>query len=334
MLIALVSGIKGIRFTLVIHIPLLISCGLLWMKEMYDRKEVKLLTNMGGVKSKLSISALLLLISNGMGYILNQKYFSIKYSFYSYEDITFGNLDNPNLFARIGDKITGTFHVLGYSYGVPVFSLEGIKNVLIVLVVIIFIYCCCNIIKNCKDYSSIQLNAVIFVISSILFNLFIFILTDNFVARYFVPVIIWIIIVFAAYLNRKAELLWEKIVKLGIGVVLAFYMFIACMHTVQWVETIKANDHRMEAIAFLKGNNYSFGYSTYWNGNIVTALTNEEVELANILSPETMDYYMWNTNKEYYVEGYHSRKCFIILTSDEVEQYAECPVILGGNIVY
>ena len=74
-----------------------------------------------------------------MGYILNQKYFSIKYSFYSYEDITFGNLDNPNLFARIGDKITGTFHVLGYSYGVPVFSLEGIKNVLIVLVVIIFL---------------------------------------------------------------------------------------------------------------------------------------------------------------------------------------------------
>ena len=111
-----------------------------------------------------------------MGYILNQKYFSIKYSFYSYEDITFGNLDNPNLFARIGDKITGTFHVLGYSYGVPVFSLEGIKNVLIVLVVIIFIYCCCNIIKNCKDYSSIQLNAVIFVISSILFNLFFFII--------------------------------------------------------------------------------------------------------------------------------------------------------------
>ena len=86
--------------------------------------------------------------------------------------------------------------------------------------------------------------------------------------------------------------------------------------------------------AYLEEKGYTFGYASYWNGNIITELTDGAVEIANIREIDRMDMFTWSSPVVYYQEGYHNGKTFILLTAEEAAEYARLPVIAAGEVVY
>ena len=119
-----------------------------------------------------------------------------------------------------------------------------------------------------------------------------------------------------------------------ITIICVGFLALGCFQTTKSVLHSKGNEHRQASIEFLEDNGYTFGYSTYWNANVVTAISNGKVEVASIYSPETMDYYLWGTTKDYYKEGYHDGKCFLLLTLEEREAYKEGSVLSNGQEIY
>ena len=70
--------------------------------------------------------------------------------------------------------------------------------------------------------------------------------------------------------------------------------------------TVDKNETKRPVAEFLAGNGYDFGFATYNNANIITELTNGEVEIGNIGDPEHLEYFKWSSPMKYYEEGYHA----------------------------
>ena len=86
--------------------------------------------------------------------------------------------------------------------------------------------------------------------------------------------------------------------------------------------------------AFLQENEYSFGYASYWNANIMTELTDGYVEVANIREFEDMSYFYWSSPMKYYEPDYHKGKTFLLMTQEQLAEHAELSVVSEGEKVY
>lgn len=63
---------------------------------------------------------------------------------------------------------------------------------------------------------------------------------------------------------------------------------------------ISSNEEQYHLIDFLKNSNLSFGYGEYWDSNVITYLSHEEVTIRPILIENGLDPYYWNSAKRWY----------------------------------
>lgn len=334
--LSIFSGIGGIRLTLLLYIPLVAACIVNWIMEVKDNEigANKWREAINGKAFRPMVWSLFYLLFDGIGYVLNVKYFARVYQFQGSDKVFWGDIYGVNLFDRLGDRFAGIANTLGYYGNINVFSLEGIKNLLALAVMVVSVYCHVHIIKNWKKYPAVQINMTLFSAIAIVANGFIFTITDYSSSRYWVPVLVFSIPVIGIYLNGAVEKLIDNIFCIVITIICVGFLALGCFQTTKSVLHSKGNEHRQASIEFLEDNGYTFGYSTYWNANVVTAISNGRVEVASIYSPETMDYYLWGTTKDYYKEGYHDGKCFLLLTLEEREAYKEGSVLSNGQEIY
>ena len=95
-----------------------------------------------------------------------------------------------------------------------------------------------------------------------------------------------------------------------------------------WQDT-KYNDceKRYGYMDFLEKNGYDFGYATFWNAEVTEYLSNGEIHVGNLGGNENGSApYEWLSRKEYYQEGYHTGKTFLLLARTEE------PALFQGDI--
>ena len=95
-----------------------------------------------------------------------------------------------------------------------------------------------------------------------------------------------------------------------------------------WQDT-KYNDceKRYGYMDFLEKNGYDFGNATFWNADVTEYLSNGEIHVGNLGGNENGSApYEWLSRKEYYQEGYHSGKTFLLLARTEE------PALFQGDI--
>ncbi len=69
---------------------------------------------------------------------------------------------------------------------------------------------------------------------------------------------------------------------------------------------------------FLENNNLTFGFSSYWNASVNTAITNGNVYIMNLhLNGRNIEVQGQHTLIQWYDPGYHSGKTFLLLTESE-----------------
>ena len=122
--------------------------------------------------------------------------------------------------------------------------------------------------------------------------------------------------------------------RFAVTALLTICLILGTGKTVMSFLTVDKNETKRPVAQFLAENGYDFGFATYNNANIITELTNGEVEIGNIGDPEHLEYFKWSSPMKYYEDGYHTGETFLLLTAEECAEYAEAPALKQGKKIY
>lgn len=170
-----------------------------------------------------------------------------------------------------------------------------------------------------------------FFVTAFVLNTFVFLFTTStIVARYYITVFLFVLPLLCIYYS------YEKLPldRLLLTLLLCGALGLATAKCVYSFADKDKNQDRRPVAVFLEEQGYTFGYASYWNGNIMTELTHGRVEVANIHEIDRMDMFTWSSPVRYYREGYHQGKTFLLLTAREAEEYASTPAVAAGRVVY
>ena len=77
-------------------------------------------------------------------------------------------------------------------------------------------------------------------------------------------------------------------------------------------------DVQMTSDFFSDYSVFENSYATFWNANVLTELSDGQVEVGNLQEDNFASPFLWLTHKKYYREGYHEGKCFLLTTVGEL----------------
>lgn len=340
MVLALICGVSGVRYLLAMQCPLVITAFIYLLKaEEFQRfrreasvKQVLSLKNWKSVLSTKEASyffySVVGAVGSVLGYGINVLVVSRNYVFQTYDATNFIAVYQGELWDRMQNAIGCLLMLFGYIPDKGFLSIRGLISMIAFVMLAGLIYCT---VKCYKAEKGNRFFLALFVIVAFVLNLFVFsFTTSTMVPRYYLTIFIFVLPLIGFYLEAGNPAI-DKVIAVMVLVV-CFGMSTA--KTVLSFVTADKNESKRPVAEFLVENDYTFGFATYTNGNIITEITNGEVEIANIGNPEYLEYFKWSTPFKYYEENYHEGETFLLLTVEEYAEYADAEAVAGGETVY
>lgn len=322
-LFALLMGLTTIRQVLVLYYPFTLACLILWLMDYVETYGLRVITvseiKEHIVKDRRKNQYLCYFLTSCVGaavcslaYVLNVVVLRRIYDFNSFDRVLYTNVDN---FEKFSEAVIGHLRVFGYEPGVQFLSLQGICNLLVIIFTVFLIILTYRMIKKNRKFEIRQRVVLIYFACAVLFNDFIYIFSDLCGDRYMLPYILCFLLVLCIFVERK---------DIHISVRRLVYVLVMGLFLVnslcRYTEAVKAEHDtgRQEAVEFLMEQDYDFGYATYWNANIITELTEGQIEMRNVNDTDftTMHCNPWLIRKDlsYY---YSDHTVFILITDEE-----------------
>lgn len=343
-LLSVVCGMSGVRYMLAIQVPLVLTSVCYLMKSSCFgglRREL----NWKNVKALLSGERLNYLIYSVLGafgalvgYVINIAVIAKKYPFQTYDVTNFIKVFQGVLLERIQNTIGNLLMLFGYIEEKGFLSVRGVISLIafaLLIGIVLLTGRTGKLIKqvDCQEVKALGHKRFIlwFFVIAFLLNTFVFVFTTStIVSRYYITVFMFVLPILCIYFELEKYALDKILVALflcgclGLSTMKCVYSFI----------DKDKNAEEKKVAAYLAENDYTFGYASYWNANIMTELTNGKVEVANVLDFADMSYFLWSSPMKYYQEGYHQGKTFLLLTKEQMGEYAEADAVQAGEVVY
>ena len=336
MLLAIVCGMSGVRYLLVLQCPLVLTSFfyVLGTEEFQHFRGAMTKENFGKLWHTDRMRYFLYSLTGAffavVGYGINVVWISHKYVFQTYGATNFIALYHGVLFERIQNALGCLLMLFGYIPDRGFLSLRGIVTMAAFVMLGIYGYVTVQSGKG-QRLSGLRGLIVLFVKVSFVLNLFVFIFTTStMVPRYYITIFIFVLPVLCFYLEEEKR----PFDRFAVVALLAICLLLGTGKTVMSFLTVDKNETKRPVAQFLAENGYDFGFATYNNANIITELTNGEVEVGNIGDPEHLEYFKWSSPMKYYEEGYHTGETFLLLTAEECAEYAKAPALKQGEKVY
>lgn len=333
-LLAAICGISGVRYLFVLQCPLVLAAFFFVLRsetfqafrmEM-SRRNLKGIV--GGEEFRYFCYSLLGIAGSVAGYAVNVLYISKKYVFQTYESTLFISIYEGELFDRLQNAIGCLLMLFGYIPQKGVLSLRGIVTISAFVLLILFVWCTAKVFQETEGR---RFFTVLFLVTAFCLNFFVFVFTTStMVPRYYLTVFIFVLPVLCFYLEGRSP--WFD--RAAVAVLLAGCLFLGTAKVVFSFVTIDKNAEKYQVADFLMESGYHFGFATYTNGNIVTEITNGEVEVANVGDPEHLEYFTWSSPVRYYEPGYCEGEVFLLLTEEEESMFAGAPALREGERIY
>ncbi len=261
-LLSLAVGLNGMRLLLTLFAPLLLSALLLlWLNGEAERERGFL----GGC-ALVSAAAV-------CGCAVNVLYLSKKYTVLDVTGIDFTAFSLEGLEQVLG----GLLQAFGYRSGENVFSLPLLYCALGGLLFVLSLYASFAILKNRKDYSQKQQFVALFYLVSLAVLCLLYCLTSMvFTVRYVVQTaVLGLLPVVSCFRQR------ERCGRAGNLLLLALCCFALLCGALHYNEMRKEDktETQRQCVNFLVENGYTQGYASFWNGNVVTELSDGALEL-------------------------------------------------------
>ncbi len=343
-LLSVVCGMSGVRYMLALQAPLVLTAVCYLMKsEAFGslRKDVtwdNVKTVLAKERLNYLVYSLLGAFSALVGYVINVAVIAKKFPFQTYDATNFIKVFQGALVERTQDTIANLLTLFGYIEEKGFLSVRGIISMIAFALLIGIFLLTRRTGKLLTEVKTEETECLphkrfiqwFFVIAFVL-NTFVFLFTTStIVSRYYITVFIFVLPLLCIYFELE-KLPLDKVLVLLFMCAAFGLATLKC--TFSFIDKDK-NVEEKKVAAYLAEEGYVFGYASYWNGNIMTEMSNGVVEVANIQNFEDMSYFRWSSPMKYYEEGYHTGKTFLLLTVEEAEKYAETKVVSAGTLVY
>lgn len=343
-LLSVVCGMSGVRYMLALQAPLVLTAVCYLMKsEAFGslRKDVtwdNVKTVLAKERLNYLVYSLLGAFSALVGYVINVAVIAKKFPFQTYDATNFIKVFQGALVERTQDTIANLLTLFGYIEEKGFLSVRGIISMIAFALLIGIFLLTRRTGKLLTEVKTEETECLphkrfiqwFFVIAFVL-NTFVFLFTTStIVSRYYITVFIFVLPLLCIYFELE-KLPLDKVLVLLFMCAAFGLATLKC--TFSFIDKDK-NVEEKKVAAYLAEEGYVFGYASYWNGNIMTEMSNGVVEIANIQNFEDMSYFRWSSPMKYYEEGYHTGKTFLLLTVEEAEKYAETKVVSAGTLVY
>lgn len=343
LLLSLVCGLSGVRYMLALQAPLVLTAVVYTVKsgewnayrrEMTKANRKKLF---GDERLQYLVFSILGALGALAGYALNVAVVARKYDFQTYDATNFISVYQGIFLERLQNTLGSLLMLFGYIPDKGFLSVRGmitmIAFVLLAGIVFILVRCSKELHSDGDRKGEISQRRFLlwFFVTAFVLNTFVFVFTTStIVPRYYITVFMFAVPLLAVFYEEERLPLDRYLVT----ALLWCCLVPAAGKTVYSYISTDKNEEKHAVASFLQQEDYDFGYATYWNANIMTELTNGEVEVANLKDPEELSFFHWSSPKKYYEEGYHQGRAFLLLTREEASEYAGTPVVLGGRTVY
>ncbi|MDR2659523.1 MAG: hypothetical protein LBC27_05990 [Spirochaetaceae bacterium] len=302
MISSFLFGAGGVRALMDIHIPVFITvlCAYFFGKNAVIKPLI------------LSVAALATCV---LGYAVNCLLHKF-YLFHSHNGVSLLDLSDI-FFQRLGSTIYTFILFLGYTPDARFISLQGILGFLSVIIAFLIFYELAKIIKKrgSDNISVINVSFAVFFIVSSIYHVVIFQILkgDNW---HLIPLYILYIPALAMIFEFVKKNMSEKKAKLFIYAIL-FTILGSGLINLYILPIYDLNNNRKDSISYIEKNNLHFGLASFWNANVLTELTNGQVEML-ALSPKNIHrIHDWLHVIAYENPAYYAGETFLMLTQDE-----------------
>lgn len=347
-ILALIQGLEGIRNVVLFIVPLFLSMLAIVVFNSYKTSELS------KWNKEFAILCCTIVVFCGVGYFVNSTLIAQSLEINNYVSTSFGVIVPETIIQEANSWLT----VFGHSTG-EVFSLNSVHNLLCYLIILLSTS---SIIDNLIHYKNINKNIIIYtlyysfaVLILIYFAVFIDInkmgLYD--VSRYNLPIAVMAIPLIVEWLDR----IYTKNTINKIIYILFILLFVVCgldnyrlctdennTNVLAKINTGRVNNNTVELrnIAYmLKEDGYKNGYSYFWCGNVLTELSNGDIEMwvwapGGLNTKELNDLnerYKWLQLKSH-VGSHPEGKTFLIFNQDELDYSRITHRLDWKNVIY
>ncbi len=311
---AFLSCLGGIRQLAMTILPMLMTMCVLFLEHAHRIKGLKELI----VKYDFIWTSAL---SGFLGYFVNLKVLSRWYLFDSYGGI---HLCQPH-FDRLQVVLRGILNAFGYTEeGVPdteLFSVNGIFYLLSLGFLFLVLFMTITLWKQRRKLKLMSQALLWFSLLGLLIQLFLFLFTDApFAPRYYILNVIMFVPLLIIFYQEAEFPLWVRQT--------FFVLVVACVCMLGGKEyanclNSQKNKGQMECVSYLKEENYSLGYASFWNANLITELTGGKVEIVSIACEEGEEphLYPWLTKLNNLFPDKEEGPVFLLLHENELRRY-------------
>lgn len=267
--LAFVSCLEGLRHIQLAYLPLVAGFLWIWWNE---RENKEWNDSMFHLPRGFLFSVGWLCFALA-GYLVNAGILSKVYHYDTQEKTFFPAEIMLETFQNV---LNAFLNVTGYEGEYELVSFGGICNALAVVFALTIVYCLWKVVRNMRTMS-LQMQLVsAYVLLSFGIGMFIYILVDRVEARWVMSGSVALFLLLLLLENLP----WRK----GYVLLAAFYMVMIVLGGREY-KNICANTQNEElrdVYEFIMNSDYTFGYSTFRPGNLMTELTNGKIDLSII----------------------------------------------------
>ena len=280
--------------------------------------------------------SIVMILSCGVGYLVNAKVLSERYFFKQWDDIHYTEFSIERILKVLQDILVS----LGYRSGALNLKntiCNGICFLLLLLLVI-------SVIHGMQAQGNRKLITLFFLCNMAVF-LLLYCMTDmDYTARYNIPVMVFafpLMVMELEHLNIKDAPKWTK----KTACILVMMMIvISGLLNFQKVKNIQRCSTLPTVAEFFKTTDYHNGYATFWNANVLTELTNGNIEVYAWKASDNdgtgmqktvsvNDLFRWLQKTEHFTEK-PSGKVFILLKRNEFEYCRFNYALVASDLIY
>ena len=342
-LLGIGSGENGIKQLMVFYAPMVLAIILLVMWEVHSlvrypessRKE-----KVSGLRTpKYLIPAFVGAASSFAGYLINVLVLTKKYSYSSYNE----SLIEPNDF---WERVREYLWSFGFNRDIKLMSFLGLAAMVGLLIGILTIISGIWLVVHIDDLDeNDRMPAMVFAVS-VIFGIFIFSYNSFSGIQYyqsFVPEGLCLIVL----MIKSFRFAFEKLKAVAVYLTVALVIFASAgtvlSETDKPLHWYRAEERMGSYVDYIQLLGYDQGVSTFWKSNLITELSNGEVEMWTILASNDTAVQEWLQKKSHH-DSLPEGKYFYLISASEYPQdqfaaqhpelqmiYADDTYVIFGN---
>ncbi len=338
LLAALLSSVLacmgGARQVIILYLPLLFA-SLILLKTGISIEKEKVICKLEDGDRKYILFSLVSFAGAAIGYLINTKLLSQIYSFQQWDEISFTGFD----LSKLSMLIAGFLSSYGYRSEI-ISGVSLLTNFLSLCWFSLTFYSCFHLLKNKKKANPAHYRIALFTAAAFLIFILLYLFTDfGYHNRYNLPIIILSIPMIAIFFQNTG--LKKQITDIAITIfVLLFALsgFLFCKEEYKVDKTAELRN----IVAALENENYTEGYGTFWLSNVLTELSNGDIEVWHWQSSEsdghidiesidaTDDWLQLKSHADSHPEG----KLFLLFSKAEWENNSWTGKLSTEHIIY